>query len=103
MLATANPDSRQDPAVVQAAAWRVYHAAPDDPAARAHLVAWLKRAPQAIDPAREADLRALLDDRRINPQALVGAGWALLDQARRMPAAPPDAAAWLERDELARE
>lgn len=103
MLATANLASLQDPDIVQAAAWRAYAAAPDDPAARAHLVTWLKWAPQVIDPAREADLRALLGDRRVNPRALVGAGWALLDQAGRMPAAAPDAAAWLERDDLARE
>ncbi|MDB5674557.1 MAG: Methyltransferase type 12 [Sphingomonas bacterium] len=90
-------------ALAQAAAWRAFAAAPDDIEARQRLVERLQDAPEAIDPAHEPALHALLGDASVDPQTLVPAGWALLDKTGRMPTTLEAAAAWLEHDEFARE
>ena len=84
-------------------AWHDFLADRTDARARFSLVERLQAAPEAIELARENDLRTMFSDPLIDPQSLVLAGWALLDKAGRIPPAPSDAAAWLEADGFAQD
>jgi SAM-dependent methyltransferase len=103
-MPAAPPRESLDVAVrAQAKAWRTFIAAPDDVKARQRLIELLQDAPEAIDPAHEPALHALLGHSAVDPQTLVAAGWALLDKTGRMPATPEAAAHWLEHDAFARD
>ena len=67
MLATANADVHQNPAAAQAAAWRAYAAAPDDPAARGHLVGGAAGA-SGDRPGARGEPAGSARDRRDNPR-----------------------------------
>ena len=99
-------DRRGDPVSALACAWDAFDAAPEDPMARAFLIRLLHRDPEHSDPARTAQLHAMLLDPDLDPLLLSPPGWAALRNGGRLPgpdAAPAAIADWLEAEPFARD
>ncbi|MES2443724.1 MAG: class I SAM-dependent methyltransferase [Pseudomonadota bacterium] len=102
--AAVNFDNAGDTASAVACAWQALDEAPGDFTDKALLVRLLHREPEHADPAREAQLHALLIDPELDPYLLAPAGWAALRNGGRLPldAEPEAVADWLEAEPFPR-